>query len=177
MPATNLNMHCMMSQYSDYNAATTDLNVDMFIFIQRQYDTYIFNKKDSNHTIVTCIYAMLSAIHGKPFSLGLKYCSSKRSALQECHPVTQRDEALESKHTDSGCQAQCAPVLSLPPHSFRQLYELGIACPPKVSILLSLEIRFLIPLEWQKYGSLFQELETSCLHPVNWNLCLSGGCR
>jgi len=35
----------MMPQYSDYCVEATDSNADMFIFIQRQDDTYIFNEK------------------------------------------------------------------------------------------------------------------------------------
>lgn len=110
---------------------------------------------------------MLSVIQWKPFSLGLKYFSSKCSAFQECHPVKQTHKALGSKLADRGYGAQCASVLSLPPHSLGDF--------PEVSILLSLENIFLIPLEWQKYSSFFQELESSCLHLVCWNSCLSGG--
>lgn len=90
--------------------------------------------------------------------------ASKCSALHEHHPEKQTHEALRSKHTKSGSQSLCLCALLASPF-LRHLHDLGIAWPPTVSLLMSLDgkNRAYSSRRWRAVSSL-------C-----WSLSLSGG--
>lgn len=89
---------------------------------------------------------------------------------------TNRQSFGEQTHRQwlSGSVCSCPLVTS----SFRQLHELVIAWPPRVSILFFLENRFLIPLERPRYGSLYLKyiLLKAEVSMERWTDCWSFSC-